>query len=158
MPRSWTSARLPRPAEVARLAAAAALAATFVAGCDQAAGSTGRSSADPPTIVCGTVLNDSPASAGGYDAVNHHRTVTGTSAGDLLFIRVSDDCLHGADVTWAPATAAPLDKRARAGDGLDAAVVLRPTTRTAAFTVPALRGGAVVAYVPVQPTVRLGSG
>lgn len=142
----------------AALAAAAALVATLSTGCDHAPPSTGRSSAAPPTIVCGTVLNDTPAGAGVEDAVHHHNTITAPSAGGLLFIRVSEDCLHGATVTWTPADAVALVRRAPARDGLDAAVVLRPATRTAAFTVTARRGEAVVAYIPVEFTVRLGSG
>jgi hypothetical protein len=147
-----------RSCRAARLSAPAALAATLVTGCDQVTNSTGHSSAAPPTIVCGTILNDTPAGAGVIDAVHDHRPITSPSSGGVLFIRVSDDCLHGADVAWAPAPAAVLVKRAPARDGLDAAVVLRPATRTAAFTVTARRGGAVVTYVPVQLTVRSGLG
>jgi hypothetical protein len=43
-------------------------------------------------------------------------------------------------------------KEADARDGLPAAVVLQPTTPTAAFTVAAERNGTVVAQVPVRLT------
>jgi hypothetical protein len=119
-----------------------------LAGCG--AGQTGLSSGAPPTVVCGTTLNDSAAGAVVIDAVHDHTTITGPSVGGLVFVRVSDDCSHGARVTWAPAQAASLVKQARTRDGLDAAVVLRPATLTATFTVSARRDGTVVAHIPIQ--------
>jgi hypothetical protein len=129
----------------------AALAATVLSGCAPA---VTVSSAAPPTVVCGTTLSRSAAGAVVEDATRDHAVITEPTVGGLLYIRVSDDCAHGARVTWTPATAATLVKQARAKDGLPAAVVLRPATPTAAFTLSAERNGAVVAQVPV----RLGAG
>jgi hypothetical protein len=131
------------------LAVAAAVAATVLLGCDQAERVT---SAAPPTVVCGTTLNATPAGAVLVDATRHHMIITTPSVRGLLFIKVSDDCAHGAGVSWTPAQAATLMKEADARDGLPAAVVLQPTTPTAAFTVAAERNGTVVAQVPVRLT------
>lgn len=129
------------------LAVAAALASTALLGCDPAERVT---SAAPPTVVCGTTLNATPAGAGLVDATRHHTVITAASVRGLLLIRVSDDCAHGARVAWTPAPAATLVKEADARDGLPAAVVLQPTTPTAAFSVAAERSGTVVAQVPVR--------
>jgi hypothetical protein len=124
-----------------------AVSAAALAGCGT--GQTGASNADPPTVVCGTTLSDSAAGPVLIDAVHHHTAITEPSVGGLIFVQVSDDCAHGARVTWAPAQAASLVKRAPARDGLDAAVVLRPAVLTATFTVSARRNGTVVAHVPI---------
>lgn len=131
------------------LVLAAALAVSALPGCT---GRTDVSNGAPPTVVCGTTLNATPAGAGLVDATRHHTGITAPSVRGLLFIKVSDDCAHGARVTWTPVQAATLVKEAAAHDGLAAAVVLRPAT--ASFTVTARRGDVVVAYVPVRLTSR----
>lgn len=133
------------------LAVAAALAVTALLGCTR---QTGVSNGAPPTVVCGTTLNSSAAGAVVVDAVDHHAVITGPSVGGLLFIRISDDCAHGARVSWTPSQAAVLAKEAPAHDGLAAAVVLRPATATATFAVTAWRNGVVVAHVAVHLTSR----
>jgi hypothetical protein len=130
---------------------AAALAADVLSGCGP--GAT-VSSAAPPTVVCGTTLSRSAAGPVVVDATRDHAVVTELTVGEVLYVRVSDDCAHGARVTWDPRKAATLVKEARAKDGLPAAVVLRPATPTAAFTLSAERDGTVVAHLPV----RLASG
>lgn len=126
----------------------AALPVTTIAWCGRA--QKLHSSAAPPTVVCGTTLNDTPAGAVVTDATRQHATITAPSVRGLLFIRVSTDCTHGARVTWNPAAAAALVEDARTTDGLDAAVVLQPATPSAALTLTAERNGSIVAYVAVQ--------
>lgn len=122
--------------------------AVALAGCGT--GQTGASNGAPPTVVCGTTLSDSAAAPALTDAVHGHRAITGPSVGGLIYLKVSDDCAHGARVTWTPAQAASLVQGAPARDGLDAAIVLRPATLTATFTVSARRNGTVVASISVQ--------
>jgi hypothetical protein len=124
--------------------------AAFTVALTGCGGQTGLSSGAPPTVVCGTTLNNSAAGALVVDGVHNHAVVTSPSIDGLIFVQVSDGCSHGARVTWAPLHAADLVKRARARDGLDAAVVLRPATLSARFTVSARQDGAVVARVPIQ--------
>lgn len=132
------------------LAVAVVLAVTALLGCTR---QTSVSNGAPPTVVCGTTVNATPAGAGLVDATRHHQVITVPSVRGLLFIKVSDDCAHGALVTWNPAQAATLVKEAPARDGLAAAaVVVRPATPV--FAVTARRTGPVVAYVAVHLTSR----
>jgi hypothetical protein len=126
--------------------AMAVLVAVSGAGC----GSQLSSSAAPATVVCGTVLDDSPSGAVILDATREHGPVVYTSLHRLLYFKVSERCSRGTRVTWTPSKAATLVKRARTKDGLDAAVVLRATSRTAHFTVSASRDGLLVAHASVR--------
>lgn len=130
----------------------AVLTVSSLAGCGSARGL--RSNAAPPTVICGTTLNDTPAGAAVTDATRRHATITGTSVRGLLFVKVSTDCTHGARVSWSPVAAATLVGDARTTDGLDAAVVLRPATPSAAFSLTGERNGSVVAHVDVRLTGR----
>ena len=87
------------------------------------------SNAAPPTVVCGTTLADSAAGSLVFDIARHPAlpTVTEETVGDVLIVRVSDDCAHGSTIGILPATSARIVKTASAGDGLPEAVVLRPT-------------------------------
>ncbi|HEX4670735.1 MAG TPA: hypothetical protein VH279_00635 [Solirubrobacteraceae bacterium] len=122
------------------------LVATAGVGC----GRQVASSAAPPTVVCDTTLNDSAAGAVIVDATHDHGPVVSPTIQGLLYFKVSDLCSRGTRVTWTPAKAATLVKRAASKDGLDAAVVLRPMSRTAHFTLSAKRDGAIVAYASVR--------
>lgn len=53
-------------------------------------------------------------------------TVTETSAGYLVYVKVSLDCEHGGRVQISPPTAARIVITAPAADGLAAAVVVQP--------------------------------
>lgn len=48
------------------------------------------------------------------------------SAGNLIFVQVSDGCQSGVDLSWQPPSAAVIVKRAVAQDGRLAAVGLQP--------------------------------
>jgi hypothetical protein len=103
-------------------------------------------------VICGTTLSVGAAGANVYDASKRMPTITAPTVGGLIFIQVTDDCHHGAHVSWVPADQAELVKQAKAQDGLSAAVVLRPRTPTAHFTLWAIRDGAVIARAVVRLT------
>jgi hypothetical protein len=126
--------------------AIAVLVATAGAEC----GRQTASSAAPPTVVCGTTLDDSPAGAVILDATHDHGPVRFPTTQGLLYFKVSDLCSRGTRVAWTPSRAATLVKEAQTTDGLDAAVVLRPRSRTAHFTLSARREGVLVAYASVR--------
>jgi hypothetical protein len=119
----------------------------LLVSCGPAAGD--KSMAAPPTVVCGTTLSSSPAGAVVEDAVGRHQTITETTVGDLLFIKVSDNCKHGARVTWTPASAATLVEQALAKDGQPVVVVLKPGPRPVHMTLTSTRNGSTIGYVTV---------
>ena len=86
------------------------------------------SNAAPPTVVCGTTLADGVAGPVVFDIAGHPSipTVTEETVGDVLIVRVSDDCARGSRVGIVPVTAARIVKTAPASDGLPEAVVLKP--------------------------------
>jgi len=86
------------------------------------------SNAAPPTVVCGTTLADGVAGPVVFDIAGHPSipTVTEETVGDVLIVRVSDDCEHGSEVAIVPDSAGRIVKSAPAADGLPEAVVLRP--------------------------------
>jgi hypothetical protein len=104
----------------------------------------------PPTVVCGTVLNDSAAGAVAYDATRQLPTIKHPTVGGLLIFRVTRGCDAGTHVTWTPSSAAHLVKAADAKDGQVAAVVLNPARPRAAFRLIATRNGRVVASATVK--------
>ena len=104
----------------------------------------------PPTVICGTVLNDSAAGAVVYDATRQLSTVKHTTVGGLLIFRVARGCDEGTRVCWTPSSAAHLLKAANAKDGQTAAVVLEPTRPRAAFRLVATQNGRVVALARVK--------
>lgn len=116
-------------------------------GCGSAAGT--KSSAASPTVVCGTTLSSGPEGPVLEDAVHRHQTITEASSGDVLYIKVSDGCKHGAQVTWTPSSAATLVKQALAKDGQPAAVVLKAGPRPVRMTLTSTRNGSTVAYVAI---------
>ena len=128
------------------MAGAAGLAA-LISACSQVPGST---SAAPPTKVCGTVLDSSPAGWVVYDATRHLPTITDWTGDDVLVFRVARGCTHGSQVKWVPASAAHLVKSARAKDGATVAVVLRPSVPSAKFRLTATENGKVVASATVH--------
>ena len=104
----------------------------------------------PPTVICGTELNDSAAGAVVLDATRRLPTVRNeTINGGLIFL-VARGCNQGTQVTWVPRSAAHLVKAAYAKDGQMAAVVLRPAGPGAAFRLIGTRNGAVVASATVK--------
>jgi hypothetical protein len=106
--------------------------------------------AAPPTVVCGTVLNDSASGAVLYDATRHLPTIKYISVGGLLFFRVARGCDQGTHVHWLPSSAAHLIKAAYAKNGQTAAVVLEPSKPRAAFRLIATQNGRVVASATVK--------
>ncbi|HXY71577.1 MAG TPA: hypothetical protein VEM41_03465 [Actinomycetota bacterium] len=86
------------------------------------------STAAPPTLVCGTTLAGSVAGSVVFDIARYPSipTVTAETVGDVLIVRVSDDCARGSTVGIVPVTAARIVKTAPASDGLPEAVVLKP--------------------------------
>ena len=86
------------------------------------------STAAPPTLVCGTTLAGSVAGSVVFDIARYPSipTVTAETVGDVLIVRVSDDCEHGSEVAIVPDSAGRIVKSAPAADGLPEAVVLRP--------------------------------
>jgi hypothetical protein len=101
----------------------------LLSGCD-----TLPTSAAPPTVVCGTTLSKSAAGPFLQDVSRGGRVKFATIGGEL-FLQVSDDCDHGAIVTWRPHAAATELLNARAADGRKAAVVLRPNIKMFTITV-----------------------
>jgi hypothetical protein len=106
--------------------------------------------AAPPTVICGTMLNDSAAGAIVYDATHQLPTVKHLTVGGLLFFRVARGCDEGTHVTWMPSSAAHLVKTASARDGQTAAVVLKPSKPRAAFRLIAMRNNRIVASATVK--------
>lgn len=110
----------------------------------------GYSNAAPPTVVCGTVLNNTAEGAVVIDASEYHGIVRHVSVHNFLYIQVSDDCSQGARVTWTPPQAAVMVKEALAKDGLLAAIVLRPATPSASFVLSAERSARIIATLQVS--------
>jgi hypothetical protein len=106
--------------------------------------------AAPPTVVCGTVLNNSAAGAIVFDATRRLPTIIGTTVGGLLLFRVARGCDKGAHVTWTPSSAAHLVKAAYARNGQPAAVVLKPSGPRAAFRLIATQSNKIVAAATVK--------
>ncbi len=119
----------------------------ILVSCGPAAGE--KSSAAPPTVVCGTTLSSSPEGVILEDAAHRHQTITDAGTGDVLFIKVSNSCKHGARVTWTPSSAATLVKQALAKDGQPVAVVLKAGPRPVRMTLTSTRNGSTIAYVTV---------
>ncbi len=89
-----------------------------------------RSTAAPPTVVCGTTLSTSPAGATIDDATIDPPVITRTTVGSgyaglgPVFLRVATGCDHGVTLSITPAGTATITREADARDGLPAAVVL----------------------------------
>jgi hypothetical protein len=138
-----------RKSKISALAAIVTMSAApvGVAGC---ADKPQVTTAAPPTVICGTVLNDSAAGAVVYDATRHLPIVKYTTVGDLMIFRVARGCNEGTRVRWIPSSAAHLVKAAHASDGQTAAVVLKPTSPRAAFRLIAMRNRRIVASATVK--------
>jgi hypothetical protein len=123
-----------------------ALAVATLCGC------TNRiSSAAPPTVVCGTVLDRTPAGAVVWDIARYQDlpSMTGVSPPGRVYVRVSDDCRHGSDVTIRPADALRVVTVAPAADGKPEAVVLQPL-RYVPTRIVATRGGRPVGSLSLE--------
>lgn len=116
------------------------------AGC--AANEPQVTTASPAMVVCGTVLNESASGAVLYDATRRLPTIKYVSG--YLFFRVVRGCVHGADVSWLPSSAAHLIKAADAKNGQIAAVVLEPSNLHGTFRLVATQNGRVVASATVS--------
>ena len=130
--------------------AAAVLAAAVTAG---VTGCVWSSDAAPPTVVCGTTLDDGAMGVVVVDAtLPYPGGVYAVSNLDSLFyIRVARGCAGGSHVTWIPSSAARLVRAAYAQDGQMAAVVLQPAGPPGVpFKVIGTRNGKVVASITVQ--------
>jgi hypothetical protein len=117
-----------------------------IVGCGSAVATT----AAPPIVVCGTTLSTSAAGPVMPDIANGREiaAVTLPSLGGLVFVKVSDDCQSGADVSLTPSDAFEIVKSARASDGRYAAVVLKPL-RLVPTLLTASRGGRVVGTLEI---------
>jgi hypothetical protein len=101
-------------------------------------------------VVCGTVLSASDSGAVLYNATRPLPVIRYETMGGLLYFTVSRGCAHGTRVSWVPSSAAQLVKTVCTGDGLLAAVVLRPATRRSAFRLTGTSYGRVVASATVR--------
>lgn len=135
--------------------AGAAVLAVLVCACGRvprASQVTPGMTGAPRTVVCGTVLSEGAAAPVVSDATRHLPTITGWTIGGVLMFQVASGCDKGADVSWAPSSAAHLVKAAYARDGGMAAVVLKPSGPKVAFQLTGTRNGRVVASATVQLT------
>ena len=96
-------------------------------------------------------MNDSDAGAVLYNATRPLPVIRYETVGGLLYFGVSRGCTQGTHVSWVPSSAAHLVKTVHTGDGLMAAVALRPATRHSAFRLTGTRDGRVIA----KATIRL---
>jgi hypothetical protein len=128
------------------VAAAAASLAALLSACSQ----PGSTSAAPPTVVCGTVLSDSASGWVINDATRHLPTIIYWTGGGVLAFRVTRGCDKGAQVSWAPSSAARLVRAVHTKDGGMAAVILKPTVPNAAFKLTGTQNGKVVASATVR--------
>jgi hypothetical protein len=129
------------------------LLAIAVTGFLVAACGASTSSAGPPddTSICGTNLGQNWNGAI-YDLTGKHQT-PGTTASNIFsgeFIRVSDSCDHGGQVTWTPRSATHVLKVAKAADGLPVVMVFATADHHKPFTVTAKTGGQVVGSLTVN--------
>jgi hypothetical protein len=132
------------------VAGAIASLAALLSACSQPETQTRTTTAAPPTVVCGTVLNDSASGWVVYDATRHLPTITYPTGGGVLVFRVTRGCGKGVQVSWAPSAAAHLVKAAYAKDGGMAAVILKPSVPNAAFKLTGTQNGRVVASATIQ--------
>jgi hypothetical protein len=131
-----------------RVLVAAAITALAAAGC-----ASSTSSAGPPsdTSVCGTNLGQNWGGGITDLAADHPPQVADSGANGEVFLRVSDSCQHGAQVTWSRHIDSEILKVARASDGLPVVVVLSsPDDAQDSFTVTASMGGRTVGKVIVR--------
>jgi hypothetical protein len=131
-----------RPAEhVVLLSLVVPLALGAVAGCGA---SDTKSSAAPPTVICGQTLIDSAAGAVLTDATTPGSVdVTDETVGGVV-LKLSKSCTQGAQIVLAPPDAARVLKKATTKDGAIAGVVVSPVQRS--FDITVSRAGS-------QPTV-----
>lgn len=111
-----------------RTALTSALVCCSVAAC----GLSGtKTSAAPPTIVCGQTMANAAAGSGVTDATQPGTvTVNGTSPAGLI-LRLSKDCSSGATVRITPPNAVRIATEAHAKGGGLTAITLEPKTKTA---------------------------
>ena len=105
----------------------------------------------PATTVCGTTLDASAAGALMYDigSDQEYPTVAALSAGDRVYVKVSDSCQVGVTVALVPSDTFEIVKSARASDGSYAAVVLKPE-RLAPTKLTAMRNGQTVGTLEID--------
>lgn len=81
-------------------------------------------------VICGQTLSETPAGAVLTDATVAGRVDGRLTSRDAVFIRLSNGCEHGAQVTFTPADKVTTIARANATDGHLVAVAV--TSRVAA--------------------------
>jgi hypothetical protein len=107
--------------------ALASLGVLVLTSCTDAA----KSSAAPPTKVCGVTMSSSAAGAVLEDVSRGDVDLPGVSVGGNIYLRVAQGCRHGAVVTWTPPDGARLVLDVKSQDGHSTAVVLKPRGSTA---------------------------
>ena len=108
---------------------------------------TSCSSNAPPLIVCGTTLWRGASGAVTTDATKAQASVLSVSSGDAIYLRLSNNCQHGATLTLKPNQAQILT-RARSTDGRLAAVAIHPLVSD--FEVNAQRTGGTTTVISVH--------
>lgn len=104
-------------------AVALVLSLAAAVGC----GAGGNSNGARPWTVCGQVVWSSASGPVVQDVTaTKVVTVSALSSGFDVFLRLTGDCAHGADVTISPSGSATYDGQARARDGRLTAVALHP--------------------------------
>jgi hypothetical protein len=131
-----------------RILVTVAITALAAASCASSTSSAGPPSA---TSVCGTNLGQNWGGGMTDIAAANPPRFADAGANGEVFLRVSDSCQHGAQVTWSPHIDSEILKVAKASDGLPVVVVLSsPDDAHDSFTVTAVTGGHVVGRVIVN--------
>lgn len=97
------------------------------------------SSGAPPLIICGTTLWSGAEGALTTDATGSSVAVTMTSSGNEIYLRLTNDCRHGAKLVVSGAQA-KIVAVARSRDGRMAAVALTPLASSFQAVVDRARG------------------
>lgn len=128
--------------------AAAVALSVITCTCVLTACAPAASSGAPPTVVCGTTLWSAAAGAWVQD-VSRGGAVTKSSAGEYLFLRVSDSCSTGVSVRVQPSDASII-KTARSQDGRLSAIVLAPRLHSFSIEIEPPRGAPRTVTVNVE--------
>lgn len=130
-------------------AASLTVGGLLLAGCTASHRETeSQRAADSTWTVCGTPLITSVSAPSVLDVtgLSGPSTIRNVTVGGIALL-LTDDCSHGASVTFAPAAAAAIQRSAKTADGRLAAVALMPNATE--FTITVHQGGASVRTIRV---------